>query len=511
MRPPLLSVWLLLVGLPSSLLADTLNVRVVDETRQPTACRIHLTDDDDVAHYPDDLPSYRDHFVCPGAAQLSLSPGVYQYIIERGPEYAPVAGSVEITAGEASTASAQLKRIANMAKRGWWSGDLHIHRDVAETPLHLQAEDLHIGPVITWWNERNAWREQSVPGTTLRRVDGNRFYDVMAGEDEREGGALLYFGLQEPLPLPGDARQHPEFPSPMRLVELARQRENVWIDIEKPFWWDVPLWLASGKMNSIGIANNHMCRSTMLNNEAWGKSRDRERLSSPTGNGYWTQEIYYHILNSGFRTPPSAGSASGVLPNPVGYNRVYVHLGPEIDYRQWWRGLAAGRSFVTNGPLLICRTNGEFPGYVFQSETDENLSLHVELISWDHVPAIEIIHNGQVVQTIPLARGPDEQFTKATVHVDLHVRETGWFLVRAITDRTDTFRFASTAPFYVEVGGVKSRRSRTSIDFFLQWLEQRIARVPAKLSDASQLRAVLAHHEAAQHSWRQLLKRANAD
>jgi hypothetical protein len=56
--------------------------------------------------------------------------------------------------------------------------------------------------------------------------------------------------------------------------------------------------------------------------EAWGKPRDSQRLPGPLGNGYWSQELYYHILNAGIRLPPSAGSASGVLPNPVGYNRV---------------------------------------------------------------------------------------------------------------------------------------------------------------------------------------------
>ncbi|HAK94366.1 MAG TPA: hypothetical protein DCM87_05035 [Planctomycetes bacterium] len=55
-------------------------------------------------------------------------------------------------------------------------------------------------------------------------------------------------------------------------------------------------------------------------------------------------------------TPPSAGSASGVLPNPVGYNRVYVHVDGELTYAKWWEGLQAGRAFVTNGPLLRVRT-----------------------------------------------------------------------------------------------------------------------------------------------------------
>ena len=77
------------------------------------------------------------------------------------------------------------------------------------------------------------------------------------------------------------------------------------------------------------------------------------RLPNPIGNGLWTQEIYYHALEAGIRIPPSAGSASGVLPNPVGYNRVYVHLGSQqLSADSWFGALSKGRCFVTNGPLL---------------------------------------------------------------------------------------------------------------------------------------------------------------
>src|SRR3712207_9493398 len=69
------------------------------------------------------------------------------------------------------------------------------------------------------------------------------------------------------------------------------------------------------------LFRSHMCRDRMFESEAWGKPRLVERLPAPRGNGFWTQEIYYHLLNAGLRLPPSAGSASGVLPNPVGYNR----------------------------------------------------------------------------------------------------------------------------------------------------------------------------------------------
>src|SRR5262249_57532163 len=137
------------------------------------------------------------------------------------------------------------------------------------------------------------------------------------------------------------------------------------MEMEKAFGWDGPVGLASGQTDSIGLANNHMCRSQMSPTEAWGRARDEKRLPPPLGNGHWTQQIYYHALNCGLRLPPSAGSASGVLPNPVGYNRVYVHVEGDFTYEKWWQGLKAGRCFVTNGPLLLATANGQRPGHVF--------------------------------------------------------------------------------------------------------------------------------------------------
>jgi hypothetical protein len=127
-----------------------------------------------------------------------------------------------------------------------------------------------VAPVITWWNGRSLWRDRTLPESTLVKLEDKRYYDSMAGEDEREGGALLYFGLKRPLPLPGNMQSHPEHPSPMKFVELARKREGIWIDLEKPFWWDTPIWLASGEIDTIGLANNHMCRDSMYKDEAWG-------------------------------------------------------------------------------------------------------------------------------------------------------------------------------------------------------------------------------------------------
>ena len=341
-----------------------LEISIADTGGNPLPCRVHLIDQHGNAQKVEGQPFWHDHFVTSGRVTASLSPGKYRYAIERGPEYRRKAGQLEIAAGESRKLDVKLERIADLRAAGWYCGDLHVHRPVAEIEQLMRAEDLDFAPVITWWNNRNLWKGKVIPEQVVRQFDGHRIYTVMAGEDEREGGALLYFGLKSPLDIETDDR---EVPSPMQFVGEARQRNpDVWIDIEKPFWWDVPVWLASGQMNSIGVANNHMCRSQMYANEAWGKPRDPNRLPEPLGNGYWTQEIYYHMLNTGLRLPPSAGSASGVLPNPVGYNRVYVHLDDPFTSDAWFRGLSRGRCFVTNGPLLLVTADGELPGDEFK-------------------------------------------------------------------------------------------------------------------------------------------------
>ncbi len=483
-----------------------LEIVVTDVGGQTLPCRVHLVDQQGNAQKVAGQPFWRDHFVCSGRSTATLAPGKFDYSIERGPEYQRKAGQLEISEGEDRTLNFTLERIANLRTAGWYSADLHVHRSLNEIEQLMRAEDLDFATLITWWNNRNIWKDKVSPETDTRQFDGHRIYTVMAGEDEREGGALLFFGLDSPLDIKTNDR---EFPSQMRFVAQARERNReVWIDIEKPFWWDVPVWLASGQMNSIGIANNHMCRSQMYPNEAWGKPRDTKRLPEPRGNGYWTQEIYYHMLNCGLRLPPSAGSASGVLPNPVGYNRVYVHLDESFTRDAWFRGLSRGRCFVTNGPLLLATAAGQDPGATFKLQSGENrkLRINIQLTSQDPVSQLELIKNGNVVQTIKCSGDSTQRHT-----IDLSVDEPGWFLIRSIAEVDNTFRFASTAPWFVEVGEVKNRVSRGSAQFFLDWTNERIERVKANVQDTAKREQVLVWHAKARDFWTERLKMANAE
>jgi hypothetical protein len=494
---------LVLLGLLDGASSGGVEITVRDKkSGQLTPCRMHVKDSAGKPQRANGLPFWFDHFVSPGKAVLQLEPGKYTIEIERGPEFKRLAEAFEVKDKENLQRTYEIERVVDLATEGWWSGDLHVHRPVEAMELLMRAEDLHVAPVITWWNKQNLWANKKLPDNPLVRLDGDRFYHLMAGEDEREGGALLYFHLRKPLAI---ATGNKEYPSPMKFVDEARLLDDdVWIDIEKPFWWDVPLWLATGKMRSIGLANNHMCRDRMYESEAWGKPRIVERLPAPAGNGYWTQEIYYHLLNAGLRLPPSAGSASGVLPNPVGYNRVYVHVGKDMDYASWWKSLRAGRSFVTNGPLLRVTANGKLPGEVFTGAKEIKLDLKAELTTQDPIRFIEIVKNGEVERRVPV-----NDVMKTGSLGAIEFKESGWFLVRAIADNKKTFRFASTAPFYVEIGANKERIIKASATFFLEWTRQRMARV--KLDDPGQRKEVLDHHLRAEKFWQERVAKASVE
>jgi len=494
-----------LTSLATAARKGEIEIRVVDQqSQQPVAVRMHLKGPQGRAIKPPGVPFWKDHFVFPGKIVLSLAPGNYTFEMERGPEYRIRTGYFIIKPNAADNKQVEMQRFVNMKNEGWWSGDLHIHRSEKDIPLLMQAEDLHIAPVITWWNKTNLWADKPLPNPALKTAGTDRYYHLLAGEDERRGGALLFFNLDKPLTIES---AKPESPSSAMFLLEATKTPRAHIDIEKPFWWDVPMWIASQKVNSIGLCNNHLWRNGMLPNEAWGKPRPKIRYPDPHGNGIWSQDLYYRLLESGHRIPPSAGSASGVLPNPVGYNRVYVHCGDKLDYAQWWEGLKAGRVVVTNGPMLRPRVNGQLPGHVFTAKAGESveLTISLNLSLRDKVEYLEVVKNSKVVDQVRLS-----DYAKAGGKLPkLTFEESGWMLIRAVTSNPKTYRYASTGPYYVEIGE-KPRISRTASQFFLDWVYER-ARQIAALPNQQERDAILIYHRAARDYWQKRLDSATVD
>ena len=484
-------------------MAGELELRVTDaETGEPISVRMHVFNARGRAQHPRGTVWWHDHFVFHHRIVLNLPTGEYQFVMERGPEYRVRTGYFILERGATDTKHLTMTRYVNMAESGWYCGDLQIHRNVNDIELLMQAEDLHIAPVITWWNDKNQWEGRALPEEQTVTFDDNRIYNVMAGKDERGGGALLYFNLPEPLPL---ADNEHEYPSPVEFLKRTRDVPLALVDIEKPFSWDMPIWVASGMCHSIGVLNDHQHRDGAID-EASGKQRDRLLYPPPHGVGRWSEDIYYRLLNCGIKIAPSAGSGSGVQPNPLGYNRVYVYCGDALDWESWWEGLRLGRVVVTNGPMMQPTVDGFYPGHQFTAAEGESIDLEIalNLATRDTIEYLQIIKNGEVDSEVRLAQWAANNGRLPPIHFE----ESGWFLVRAVTDVGDTYRLAMTGPYYVRIGE-QPRISREASQFFLDWVVERAGAL--EIDDADQRASVLRYHRAARDFWQDRIDRANAD
>jgi len=431
-----------------------LRIEVVDATTgQPIAARMHLKNSRGrpVTLRLPGLNQFADHFYIDGQLTLPLRRGQYTFELEAGPEYRDQAGRFEIERHADDTKTIEMHRFADLADEGWWAGDADIARRPDDLPLATRAEALS--------------------------VVANRA-------------------------APGDAASAARSEAPLL-------RPNDHAIARTPFAWDLPVWLASGELDAIALVHHHALHDGVVDNEADGRPRDRAIFPGATGNGRWSETIYYHVLNCGLRIPPAAGSGSGENDNPLGTNRVYVHCGSEFSDELWWEGLEAGRVFVTNGPLLRPLVEGQPPGYVFHLDEGGRLSLEIGLELATRVPIeyLQIVKNGQSDAEVRL-----DEFAKTGGRLPPVVFDSsGWFLVRAVTTNRQTYQFASSGPYYVEVAS-RPRVSRRSVRFFLDWIdaaERRLRELP-DLDEPARAK-LLAEQAAARQFFDDLLARANAD
>lgn len=545
----LLALAVLLVLSDSSLAPaanEKLELTVVDsETGQAVPCRVHLRDNRGRPRRLGKFPSLGDHFATTGQVTFQLPVGSYQFEIERGPEYVLRTGHFTLQRFSDDTKTVDLKRIVDLKQEGWWSGDLHLQRPVEELPALMEAEDLHIAANVTWTNKQSLWNRRALPDSPVLRLENDRYCELLAGRDERAPGTLLFFHVEQPAIVKagpasatlrrrtsgqqqpdtsGDAGDTagddaadeilPAMPSVdaarPTLAELAAavRRQGGWVDVENPFSPDLPVLLAQGTMDSFQLAHGDLQRNKTEMGDVTRFLRGKEERPGPLAPGEWAQRIYYQMLEAGFRIPPSAGSGSGVSENPVGYNRMYVHLDGPLSWEAWWEGFRAGRVMVTNGPLLRPVVQGAYPGHVFTADEGQPLQLQaaLNLTTREPIHYLEIVQNGRVAHVVRLTDLVRDNGRLPPITFE----ESGWFLIRAVAENQSTYRFGSTAPYYVEIGG-KPRISRKAAQFFLDWVDGRLAALEKAAGQGEDAAAIRLELQSARRFWQGRVRDATAE
>ncbi len=471
--------------------AARLTISVVDPAGRPTAARISVTGPDGRGHFPADAWAHADdgfdrserrfeftYFHTAGVSRLDLPAGRYIVETTKGLEYARRVDTVTVT-GRPAAHRVGLRRLVDLPALGWFSGDLHVHMNYGghyrNTPARLrfqaEAEDLHVVENLVVNKEARvpdieyfgAALDPVSTATTLIKHDQEHHTSYW--------GHTGLLGLTGNFVMPAYAGYANTaaaslFPHNTKVFEVARAQDGV-TGYVHPFE-SVPDF-SKGETTTIGFPiDAALGRVDYL--EVVGFS---DHLASA--------EIWYRLLNTGIKLPAGAGTDAmanfASLRGPVGMGRVFVQSGT-LDYRRWLRALKAGRTMVTNGPLLTFTLGGQAIGSTLRLPAGRHrLSAKLALRSIVEVDSLQVIQNGRVAHSVDLGRSR----TSADATVSLTVDQSSWFSVRAFSRRArhpvlDLYPFGTTSPIYVEVGGAPIW-SAADAGYFIQWLDQLVPQV----------------------------------
>ena len=425
-------------------------------------------------------PFYLGSFIVHGVADLDLPPGSYTVIAEHGLEYERVEREIPVNDGRAADLRVPIRPWIRMRPRGWWSGDMHVHRAAEDAAAVAQAEDLNLSVLVNRVKSE-FFQPAHWPGQSITEVADGYWLSFRNVEDERRGGSWMLDGLQAPLPLDHESGW---FPPGLTYVRQARSQRRArdllpWFDIDMPFWWEVPVMVALQPPDSLDILHNQFMQYGIDQSEYWGRPRDRTRFPGATGFFDYSMGLYYRYLNLGYRIQPSAGTGTGVMPNPAGYDRVYAQIDGGFTIGKWYAAIRDGRSFVTNGPMLFITST------IGHTKADIEAAAEAR----EPIDRMELLADGQIVTSIPAPAGAK----RMTARFSLDPRSYSWCAVRCFLRTPGNIRLAHSSPIYLS-GKCDGRADAT---YFVSWLDELIQKTtldPARFSDAAQRDAVLTNY-----------------
>jgi hypothetical protein len=507
------TIALLSVPVPALGAAEVSGVVVDSRTGQMLPARVYLQDAEGAWLHVETgssqgsaVPYARTNWINPRSVEVhttlsahpfrvQLPPGAYTFTVERGKEYFPHVQRIEV-GGEPVQLRLPLRRWIHLAEQGWYSGETHLHRTVAELRNVLLAENLNVAFPLSFWVTRAfvapAAGDRNLEGdfpARLIEVDDthviwprNTEYEIFSiGPRQHTLGALFLLNHRSIF--------HEGVPPWGPVADRARD-EGALLDMDKLDWAFAMALPAVTGAQLYELANNHMWRTehAFVDYVSFAPPYLHPPYGSRRGNErdwtLYTFGMYYTLLNAGFRPVPTAGTASGVHPVPAGFSRVYVHLPDGFDYESWVKGLAAGRSFVTTGPMLFATVNDRQAGEVFRQPARPQLyRVAGTLVSQAPMAFIEVLQDGVAVRTLmPQNRSTPEGAHTSTFSTEVSFDQSGWLAVRCWEERPNgRFRWAHTAPWHIEVADQPVRPRREEQAFLVERMNFEIARSRALL------------------------------
>ena len=404
-------------------------------------------------------------------------PGRYDLVVIRGMEYRDYHREFEVKPNESVALHVSLERWTDMAARGWYSGENHIHANYGygawyHTPrstLDLcEAEDLNVANIM------------------VANSDGDGVYDREFFLGQPDGISrprhIVYWNEEFRSTLWGH----------MTLIDLSQLVEPIFTgfkDTTNP--WDIPTNADIAEQTHVQRAAVSYTHPTANKTDPYDPEYSGKGLPVDValghidtldvmGTGYDASVLlWYRLLNCGFRLPAAAGTdcfLNRIQSYPPGWGRCYVKLPNGLTYKDWVAGQRAGRSFVSKGIMLEFSVDGHDPGDTLRFDLPRAVNIKAKAWSQHPLTTLELIYNGKVVGEGKLS---DDRFT-ATLDQSLECDTSGWITARASgpAAKYEAVSFenirgiaAHMNPVYVEVKG-RPLSAKTDAEFFLAWIDR---------------------------------------
>ena len=488
-----------------------LKIAVVDaKSGRPMPARLSVTGPDGRSYAPDDAwrqaddsfdrqerPFEYSYFHTPGSSEVVVPAGSIVVEAIRGLERGVVTRRFSVAPGAVIPVRIALERIADLPSRGWWSGDLHVHMNYGgayhNTQHHLAlqaaAEDLAVIENLVVNKEQRVPDIASFPDRPAPQWTEGAL--IVTGQEYHTSywGHAAILGPRDHFLLPPYAAYVNTaaaslFPNNPAVFDGAHaqgaltgyvhpfESEPDPSNTDVPLTNDLPVGAALGKIDYLEVVgfSDHVA----------------------------TSGVWYRLLDCGFRLPAGAGTDAmanyASLRGPVGLNRVYVKTGARPGHAAWLAGIRAGRTFVTNGPLLEFTLGGKQAGDTLRlPAAAAAVRLTASLRSFVPVDHFQVIGNGKVVADLPLT----DRRTAASITRAIPITASGWYVLRAYADGPahpvmDIYPYATTSPIYVSVAGAPVG-SPEDARYFVAWIDrlEKAARAHRGWNNATEKEAVL--------------------
>ena len=174
------------------------------------------------------------------------------------------------------------------------------------------------------------------------------------------------------------------------------------------------------------------------------------------------KDSFYRYLNAGLQVPFSTGTDWFMYD----FSRAYAKITGEVSVKSWLKSLAAGRTYITNGPLLEFSADGKKIGETIELEAPGKTEVKARAVGRVDFGRIELVRNGRVVAQSPSRRVG--RHYEADLSMAVEQPGPGWLALRTppppVKDdpllqqpvSKNEFGhdlFAHTSAIYVEVGG----------------------------------------------------------